>query len=183
MRNRIVFAALTLFLLAAPAHADEIVLNASYNEIFTFTTHLETFTIPAGHTIVGATVSGTFSGFPEFRLPAGTTLTYRIDGYSVPFLTTDSTVVDFITGSFSFTFPTSELFRFEDGMVIVGTCPLGLPSCNPGQFIENITATLTITTAPANPQPVPEPATLLLLATGLTGAAAGARRRKARSKG
>lgn len=183
MRNRLALAALTLFLLAAPAYADEIVLNASYNENFIFPTHLETFTIPAGHTIVGATVSGTVAGIPEFRIEGGTTLTYLIDGYSVPTLFVPTTTGGFISGSFSFNFPTLELFRFADGMVVVGNCSLGAPGCNPGAFIENITATLTITTAPANPQPVPEPATLLLLATGLAGAAAGGRRRRARAKG
>ena len=183
MRNRIALAALTLFLLAAPAYADEIVLNASYNENFLFPTHLETFTIPAGHTIVGATVSGTIAGIPEFRIEGGTTLSYRIDGYSVPTILVPTTTGGFISGSFSFTFPVSELFRFQDGMVVVGNCPLGAEGCNPGAFIENITATLTITTAPANPQPVPEPATLLRLERGRGGAAPGARRRKARAKG
>ena len=127
-------------------------------------------------------MSGTVFGFPESTIAGGTTLSYLVDGYSVSTITVASTTAGFFSGSFSFTIPTSELFRFEDGSVVVGNCPLGVPSCNPGLFIENITATLTITTAPANPQPVPEPATLLLLATGLAGAA-GARRRRARPKG
>ncbi|HEV2863730.1 MAG TPA: PEP-CTERM sorting domain-containing protein [Pyrinomonadaceae bacterium] len=182
MRNRIALAALTLFLLAAPAHADVIVLNASYNENQPFSTHLETFTIPAGHTVVGATVSGTVFGIPESTVFAGTTLTYVIDGYTVPTITIATTTQGEFSGSFSFTFPTSELFRFADGMVIIGSCPLGMQSCNPGPNIESITATLTLITAPA-PEPVPEPATLLLLSTGLAGVAAGVRRRRSRAKG
>jgi hypothetical protein len=129
-------------------------------------------------------VSGTVFGFPESTVFAGTTLSYQIDGYSVPTITIATTTQGFFSGSFNFTFPTSELFRFADGMVVIGTCPLGQQSCNPGPNIESITATLTIITAPAPiPEPVPEPATLLLFATGLAGAAAGARRRRARPNG
>lgn len=161
------------------ARADEIVLNASYNELFVFPTHLETFTIPPGQTIVGATVSGTVFGNPESTLPGGTTLSYLIDGYLVPTVTVASPTAGFIEGSFSFTFPTSELFRFTDGMVVVGNCPLGVGSCNPGAVIEHYTATLTLTTAPAAGA-VPEPATVVLFGTGLTAAALSARRRRKR---
>jgi len=181
MRNRIALAALALFLLSAPAHADTFVLDASFNEAHgTFPTHRETFVIPTGHRIVSASISGFVSASPDSGAVGGFTLGYNVDGFFVPTITIPRPAPLFPSGSFSFTFPESELFRFADGEVIVGNCSLTSQFCLPGMWIERISGTLTITTAPIenNPAPVPEPATLLLLSTGLAGAAAIRKRRR-----
>ncbi|HJQ31232.1 MAG TPA: PEP-CTERM sorting domain-containing protein [Pyrinomonadaceae bacterium] len=163
---------------SVPAFADTIVLDVGYggND-----GHVTNFSLPQGQTVVGATVSGTYTIFFDFPTFNVRTVGYYIDGTRVE-LGTLPAGTEIGHGSFSYTFDASNLGQFNDGTFVVSGCANNAIICSTGSYTLIVRADLTLTTATGQTAAVPEPATALLLGTGLAGAAAARKRSRARSR-